>query len=64
MFEHISPERKTEHAVHHSETTGRILLGLETIYIVQVMIKNSGNLQMAPTASGINFTSSAKSWQG
>ena len=36
MFEHINPERKTE---HHSETTGIILHGLETIYVAQVMIK-------------------------
>ena len=45
MFEHISPERKTE---HHSETTGIILHGLETIYIEQVMIKNSANRSCVP----------------
>ena len=57
MFEHISPERKTG---HHIETTGIILLGLETIYIVQVMIKNSGNLHMVPTASGMNLLAAPK----
>ena len=57
MFEHISPERKTG---HHSETTGILLLGLETIYIVQVMIKNSGNLHMVPTASGMNLLAAPK----
>lgn len=49
MFEHISPERKPG---HHSETTGIILLGLQTFYILQVMIKNSGNLRMAPPKVG------------
>ena len=57
MFEHISPERKTG---HHSETTGINLLGLETIYIVQVMIKNSGNLHMVPTASRMNLLAPPK----
>ena len=57
MFEHISSERKTG---HHSETTGIILLGLETIYILQVMIKNSGNLHMVPTASGMNLLAPPK----
>ena len=57
MFEHISSERKTG---HHSETTGIILLGLETIYILQVMIKNSGNLHMVPIASGMNLLAPPK----
>ena len=57
MFEHISPERKTE---HHSETTVITLHGLETIYNAQVMIKNSGNLHMVPTASGMNLLAPPK----
>ena len=57
MFEHISPERKTG---HHSETTVITLHGLETIYNAQVMIKNSGNLHMVPTASGMNLLAPPK----
>ena len=57
MFEHISPERKTG---HHSETTVITLHGLETIYNAQVMIKNSGNLHMVPTASGMNLLTPPK----
>ena len=57
MFEHISPERKTG---HHSETTVITLHGLETIYNAQVVIKNSGNLHMVPTASGMNLLAPPK----
>ena len=57
MFEHISPERKTG---HHSETTVITLHGLETIYNAQVVIKNSGNLHMVPTASGMNLLAAPK----
>ena len=57
MFEHISPERKTG---HHIETTVITLHGLETIYNAQVMIKNSGNLHMVPTASGMNLLAPPK----
>ena len=57
MFEHISPERKTG---HYSETTEIILLGLETIYIVQVMIKKFWEFAYGAKSVGMNLLAPPK----
>ena len=57
MFEHISPERKTG---HHSETTGIILLGVETIYILQVMIQKFWEFAYGAKSVGMNLLAPPK----
>ena len=57
MFEHISPERKTG---HYSETTEIILLGLETIYIVQVLIKKFWEFAYGAKSVGMNLLAPPK----